>query len=91
MCCLYFVRFLGEEKKKKRKKEEEVFCFQLLQKMTSPAYARYLRDAIDPTRTFDPDHYTNISGAPWREEGTSHISVIGPDGDAVSATSTINY
>ena len=59
--------------------------------MTSPEYARQLRDAIDPTRTFDPDHYTNITGAPWREEGTSHISVIGPDGDAVSATSTINY
>nr|KAG5699190.1 hypothetical protein BaRGS_012711 [Batillaria attramentaria] len=64
---------------------------QLLEKMASPEYADYLRDAIDPERTYSTDHYTNISVAPWREEGTTHISVLGPDGDAVSATSTINY
>ncbi|KAK7486427.1 hypothetical protein BaRGS_00022351 [Batillaria attramentaria] len=47
---------------------------QLLEKMASPEYADYLRDAIDPERTYSTDHYTNISVAPWREEGTTHIS-----------------
>ncbi|KAK7098640.1 hypothetical protein V1264_002891 [Littorina saxatilis] len=64
---------------------------ELLEKMASPGYAQKLLEDIDPTRTYDPEHYTNVSGAAWREEGTTHISVIGPDGDAVSATSTINY
>ncbi|XP_076450372.1 glutathione hydrolase 1 proenzyme-like isoform X2 [Babylonia areolata] len=68
-----------------------VHVSQLLQKMASPDYARKLRQAIDPTRTYESAHYTNITSALPQEEGTTHISVLGPDGDAVSATSTINY
>jgi gamma-glutamyltranspeptidase/glutathione hydrolase/leukotriene-C4 hydrolase len=59
--------------------------------MASEDYARELQDAIDPDKTYDPSHYTNLSAALWQEEGTTHISVIGPEGDAVSATSTVNY
>ena len=44
-------------------------------------------------KTFNnPEHYSN---EPVRmvsdDHGTTHISVLAPNGDAVSVTSTINY
>ncbi|XP_075218248.1 scoloptoxin SSD14-like [Lycorma delicatula] len=48
--------------------------------LTSKEYADYIRKQIRDDRTFnEASHY-----------GTAHISVISPDGDAVSVTSTIN-
>ncbi|PVD33745.1 hypothetical protein C0Q70_05005 [Pomacea canaliculata] len=51
--------------------------------MASADHADRLRQAIDPHRTYDPQHYTNLSAASWTEEGTTHISIISPEGDAV--------
>ncbi|ESO97578.1 hypothetical protein LOTGIDRAFT_208751 [Lottia gigantea] len=64
---------------------------ELLDKMMSPEYAELLRSKIDTNQTYSESYYTNITSKPWDSYGTSHISVLAPDGDAVSVTSTINY
>ena len=65
------------------------FYFQLLKNMTSPELGAEKRAAIDDTRTYGPDYYNPSFGVNW-DHGTAHLSVLGPDGDAVSITSTIN-
>lgn len=62
----------------------------LLKKLTSKKYGEETRRQIRDDQTFqDPNHY----GAVYHTtdgHGTAHISVLSPDGDAVSATSTVN-
>lgn len=64
---------------------------ELLKKMQSEEYASYLRRHIDNVETHDVDYYTSVGGEYRETEGTSHVSVLSPYGDAVSVTSTINY
>lgn len=64
---------------------------QLLKRMQSDEYAAYLRGNIDEVETHDVDYYTRVGGDYVDAEGTSHVSVLSPYGDAVSVTSTVNY
>ncbi len=58
--------------------------------MTSEGAAQEVFSSIDDDRTYnDPEHY----GAEFLNNeigGTSHTSVLAPNGDAVAITSTIN-
>lgn len=58
--------------------------------MTSNDYAAYIRSQIWDNQTFnDYEHYgANFSFV--ADHGTAHVSVLHENGDAVSATSTIN-
>ncbi|XP_066271843.1 glutathione hydrolase light chain 1-like [Branchiostoma lanceolatum] len=56
--------------------------------MVSKDFAAELRDKIDDARTFDSSYYGLTAPSP-DIRGTSHVSVLGPNGDAVSATSSI--
>lgn len=62
----------------------------LVQNFTSREYAETIRHKIDDTRTYhDPKHY----GAQFEiinDHGTSHISVLAPNGDAISLTTSVN-
>lgn len=62
----------------------------LLQNLTSNDYARDIRGKIlDNTTHLNPEDY----GAVFfnkEDHGTAHISVLAPNGDAVSVTSTVN-
>lgn len=59
------------------------------EKMRSDKYAAFLKGKIDLTKTHEQSYYSNLTHAA-HDHGTSHVSVLSPDGDAVSVTSTIN-
>ncbi|XP_067008802.2 scoloptoxin SSD14 [Anabrus simplex] len=62
----------------------------LVQNLTSPSYADLIRSSITDDKTFqDPSHYGSVLYQP-NDHGTAHISVLAPNGDAVSVTSTVN-
>ncbi|KAL1290110.1 hypothetical protein HN51_058493 [Arachis hypogaea] len=61
----------------------------VLSDMLSPKFAEVLKNDINDNRTFGPDHY----GGRWNQihdHGTSHLSVIDLDRNAVSMTTTVN-
>lgn len=67
-----------------------IVFFQLMENITSENYAENLQQHIDLENTHNVSFYMAETGG-TEDFGTSHISVLGPNGDAVSVTSTINY
>lgn len=66
--------------------------FQLNNNLTSKDYANQIRMKIEDTKTWnDPGHYGASFDSGAEDHGTAHLSVLAPNGDAVSVTSTINY
>lgn len=58
--------------------------------MTSTDFAKEIRTKIfDNSTSQDPSYYGANTTQP-NDSGTAHISVLAPNGDAVSVTSTIN-
>lgn len=64
---------------------------QLVGNLTSVEQALATRRLIDDARTFDEAvHY--LGEEPFQpDHGTAHASFLGPDGDAVAVTSTVNF
>ncbi|XP_044005446.1 scoloptoxin SSD14-like [Aphidius gifuensis] len=63
---------------------------EVLGNLTSKEFAKSIRQKIIDDKTWnDPAHYGAGSGL-LEDHGTSHISVLAPNGDAVAVTSTIN-
>ncbi|XP_035739251.1 glutathione hydrolase 1 proenzyme-like isoform X2 [Vespa mandarinia] len=62
----------------------------LLTNLTSKDYAKIIKNEINDYETSnDPKHYGAVT-ATTMDSGTAHVSVLAPDGSAVSVTSTIN-
>lgn len=59
--------------------------------LTSLEYANEIRKKIDDKRTHNEPGYYGEQFASPDDHGTAHISVLAPNGDAISATGTINY
>lgn len=58
--------------------------------MISPNFADEIRQKIsDKETSYDPKHYGGEFNI-VNDHGTSHISIIAPNGDAISVTSSIN-
>ncbi|KAJ8923080.1 hypothetical protein NQ315_001632 [Exocentrus adspersus] len=63
----------------------------LVANLTSKAYAEDIRSLIYDNQTFQDPLYYGADTATVEDHGTAHISVLAPNGDAVSITSTINF
>jgi gamma-glutamyltranspeptidase / glutathione hydrolase / leukotriene-C4 hydrolase len=68
-----------------------IFVKEIVTQLLSPEYAKHVKNRIDDATTFtDSEKYSAKFTAP-NNDGTSHISIIAPNGDAISVTSSINY
>uniref|UniRef100_A0AAG5DIH7 Gamma-glutamyltransferase n=2 Tax=Anopheles atroparvus TaxID=41427 RepID=A0AAG5DIH7_ANOAO len=64
----------------------------VIQNLTDPQFATYVREQlIDDEGTHSDFPYYGAEFADVEDQGTAHVCVLAPNGDAVSATSTINY
>ena len=67
----------------------------LVKKLTSFEYAKHIATLLNSTHTSNRISYYNQNLkselSPPNDHGTSHFSLLAPNGDAVSVTSTINF
>ncbi|KAJ9582225.1 hypothetical protein L9F63_003435, partial [Diploptera punctata] len=63
---------------------------ELIQQLTSKSYAESVRQKISDNRTSQDPAYYGAEVVMPEDHGTAHITVLAPNGDAVSVTSTIN-
>lgn len=59
--------------------------------MLSPELAEEIRRKIDDNHTTNDPKYYGGEFEVINDKGTSHISVLAPNGDAISVTSSINF
>lgn len=59
--------------------------------MTDSKFADYIRPLIKDDKTFDDMRYYGARHAGPQDHGTSSMSVLHPNGDAISVTSTVNF
>uniref|UniRef100_A0A1B0D2V9 Gamma-glutamyltransferase n=1 Tax=Phlebotomus papatasi TaxID=29031 RepID=A0A1B0D2V9_PHLPP len=63
----------------------------LVANLTNPNFADYISGLIDDSKTYNDYQHYGADFSNVEDHGTAHISVLAPNGDAVAATSTVNY
>uniref|UniRef100_A0A646QER6 Scol-GGT n=1 Tax=Hemiscolopendra marginata TaxID=943146 RepID=A0A646QER6_9MYRI len=69
--------------------ERFVDLAEIISELTSEEVISQTKEKIEDDKTHEPKHYG--AEVATEDHGTAHLSVIGPNGDAVAVTSTINY
>lgn len=69
---------------------DKIFSASLVSNLTSVDYAKTIRSKIKTNETSNDPKYYGVNMTMPEDSGTSHVSVLAPDGSAVSVTSTIN-
>lgn len=64
---------------------------QLIHNVTQPEFGAQIRLRINDTQTSNDTTTYGAETYNHPDAGTAHISIIAPNGDAVSVTSSINY
>lgn len=59
--------------------------------MLSPEFAEKIRRKIDDSYTINDPKFYGGQFDVNNDKGTSHVSVLAPNGDAISVTTSINY
>lgn len=62
-----------------------------MEEVLSENYGKRVWKKIKDSSTMENVEDYGADSASPEEHGTSHISIIAPDGDAISVTSSINY
>ena len=62
----------------------------VMKTMLNAKIADKMRARINPNRTYSRGHY-RVRQYSTFDHGTTHVSILAPNGDAVAVTSTINY
>lgn len=70
--------------------EDFVNVTDLVRNLTSYTYAKGIKDKISDKKTHGIQYY-NPHFSNNDDHGTAHLNVLGPDGSAVSITSTLNH
>jgi gamma-glutamyltranspeptidase / glutathione hydrolase / leukotriene-C4 hydrolase len=70
--------------------EESEQVLQTLRELKSLEYAEFISNSIDFNRTFDDIQHYFATNSFSEDHGTSQISILAPNGDAVAMTTTIN-
>ncbi len=63
---------------------------EMMRNISSEGFADYIHEFIFDNKTFSDPAYYGAEFYNQNDSGTAHVSVVGPTGDAVSVTSTIN-
>ncbi|CAG2198857.1 CD224 [Mytilus edulis] len=58
-------------------------------KLVDEDFVDGVKELVEKTKTHDIEYYANATEAA-HDQGTAHVSVLSPEGDAVSVTSTVN-
>ena len=67
------------------------YIHSIVKNLTSEEWAQEKFNSISDFKTInDASHYGAVYHTPPEDHGTAHVSVLAPNGDAVSITSTIN-
>lgn len=69
---------------------DEIYLLQIVTKLTSFNYAKSIKHKINDKKTYGIQYY-HPHFANTEDHGTAHMNVLGPDGSAVSITSTLNH
>lgn len=64
---------------------------EIMGNLTSIEYADEIRKLINDERTSEDIKYYGAKYANSEDQGTAHMSILMPNGDAVAVTATINY
>ena len=67
-----------------------LYPFQWIETLTDPAFADGIREKIQDNVTFSDIEYYDPAFDIKTDSGTSHVSVVAPDGGAVGITTTLN-
>ncbi|XP_021699898.1 gamma-glutamyltranspeptidase 1 [Aedes aegypti] len=62
----------------------------LIQNLTSSDYADFIRDKISDDKTYLNYDFYGADFTTPDDRGTAHVSILGPNGDAIGVTSTVN-
>lgn len=70
--------------------EDSVEIREIVRNLTSASYANEIRNLIRDNGTSEDFEYYGAKFSDQRDQGTAHISILAPNGDAISVTSSIN-
>lgn len=62
----------------------------VVENLTDYRFAEEIRKKINDLRTYDDVRYYGANFSVEDDHGTAHINIIGPNGDAIAATASIN-
>ena len=65
-----------------------LFAFQFTNRLTDPEVVKEYRDRINDYKVHPQSYYGSTNFV--TDHGTAHTSIVGPNGDAVAVTSSIN-